>query len=55
MDKREKGTIVKDIALTASTFGVGTEAPFAVIRSGKERMRRNDEHKLHGRKVKGHT
>jgi hypothetical protein len=37
MDNREKGTIVKDIAITASAFGVGTGAPFAVFRSGKER------------------
>jgi hypothetical protein len=37
MDKKEKGTIVKDIAITASAFGVGTGAPFAVFRSGKER------------------
>ena len=45
LDKREKGTIVRDIAITASAFGIATGAPFAVIRSGKDQDRRlNSEH-----------
>ena len=35
LDKREKGTIVRDIAITASASGVGTGAPFAVSVRGR--------------------
>jgi hypothetical protein len=47
MDKREKGTIVKDIAITASAFGVGTGAPFAVFVQGRN-GRGDDEEPING-------
>jgi hypothetical protein len=35
VDKTEKGTIVKDIAITGSALGFATGAPFAVNRFGE--------------------
>jgi hypothetical protein len=51
MDKKEKGTIVRDIAIIASAFGVGTGAPFAV----NVRGRNGKADFSTWRKVEGHT